>query len=119
MERSITAHDRLARVRRLGTLAAKLPSDFAADTLALRYQHTSRMSEDAAAYFDEDLRATIIAASTILAAAQAALSLRRGGDGTTVDGAPVPKPNGRGAMETIVRHVSPGVGTERELQVGR
>ena len=109
MERSITAHDRLARVRRLGTLAAKLPSDFAADIIALRSQHTSRMSEDAAAYFDEDLRATIIAASTILAAAQAALSLRRGGDGTTVEVGPAPKPrpNGAGANYHDQREITP------------
>ena len=50
-------------------------------------------------YLDEDLRATIIAASTILAAAQTALSLRRGGDGTTVEAPRDPKPRADGAAE--------------------
>ena len=99
MERSYEAQKRQAHVKQLRKLASTLPFSITEEIDALRSDIRLSGYHQAGHYLDEDLRATIIAASTILAAAQAALSLRRGGDGTTVEAPRDPKPRADGAAE--------------------
>ena len=97
MERSYEAQKRGQKITQLRNLAALLTQAFAADADGLRPHdpkrfHRDRESHDAGEVLENDARAAIVAAATILAAARTALELRRGGSGPELGAGEAPMP---------------------------
>lgn len=116
MERSYEAQKRQAHVKQLRKLASTLPFSITEEIDALRPDLKPSGYHLSGQHLDEDMRATIVAAATILTAAQAALSLRRGGDGiwpSEVTPVQPKSPNGAGVHAQPEAHR--GIADQREL----